>query len=82
MKKSQAKSQRDSWRQTVATVLAATRRDADVTQPELAAMIGWSRDKLAKVEAGQRRVELGDIVMIATALRQKPDALLRRILTW
>jgi DNA-binding XRE family transcriptional regulator len=82
MQKSAARAQRERWRQAVAAVIAASRRDADVTQEELAKAIGWSRDKLAKVEVGQRRVEFGDIVMIANALDEKLETVIRRILAW
>ena len=74
--------QRHRWRTAVATVLAASRRDHDVTQPQLAKRVGWSRDKLAKVESGVRRVELGDIVLLASALGERPELVLRRMLVW
>jgi predicted transcriptional regulator len=80
--KSALNAQRQRWRTAVATVLAATRRDHDVTQPELAKRVGWSRDKLAKVEAGTRRVELGDITVVAHALGERPELVIRRILGW
>jgi hypothetical protein len=66
----------------VAAVVAATRRDHDVTQSVLGKRIAWSRDKLAKVESGKRRVEIGDIVLIASALGERPELVLRRILGW
>ena len=80
--KSALHAQRQRWRTAVATVLAATRRDHDVTQPQLAKRIGWSRDKVAKVEAGVRRVEFGDVVLLANALGERPELVLRRILGW
>ena len=70
------------WRTAVAAVISASRRDHDFTQPQLARRIGWSRDKLAKVEAGKRRVELGDVVMIAQALGETPERFFRLILAW
>jgi predicted transcriptional regulator len=70
------------WRKAVAAVIAATRRDHDVTQHELARRVGWSRDKLAKAEAGLRRLEFGDVVMISQALGEKSERVIRRILAW
>ena len=70
------------WRRAVAAVIAATRRDRDVTQAQLAARIGWSRDKLAKAEAGTRRIELGDVLMIAQALGERTERVISRILSW
>lgn len=82
MRKSDAKTSRERWRRAVASVIAATRRDADVTQPTLAKRIGRSRDWIAKAETGTRRVELGEVVIIATALGVRPEVVLRRILAW
>jgi transcriptional regulator with XRE-family HTH domain len=73
---------RVQWRKAVATVISATRRDSDITQEELARRVGWSRDKLAKAEAGQRRIELGDVVMISQALGEPSERIIRRILGW
>jgi transcriptional regulator with XRE-family HTH domain len=80
--KSALHAERQRWRTAVATVLAATRRDHDVTQPELAKRVGWSRDKLAKVESATRRVEFGDVILLANALGERPELVLRRILGW
>ena len=70
------------WRRAVAAVIAATRRDHDVTQEELARRLGWTRDVLARAEGGRRKVELGDVLMIAQALGEKTERVIRRILTW
>lgn len=69
-------------RKAVAAVIAATRRDRDFTQPELASRLGWSRDTLSKMEAGRRRVEFGDLVLIAHALGERTEVIIRRILAW
>lgn len=82
MQKSAAKAQRERWRRAVASVTAATRRDRDVTQEELATRIGRSRDWLAKFETGTRKAEFGDVVMIAVALGERPELIIRRILAW
>lgn len=63
-------------------VLAASRRDLDVSQKELAEKLGWTRNQIANIETGRRAVQLTDFVLIAKALNIDPLALLRRILQW
>ena len=82
VRKSEAKAQRQGWRRTAGKVIAASRKDADLTQDALAKRVGWSRNTLASVERGRGKVEFGDVVMIARALSERPDTLIRRILMW
>lgn len=83
MRKSDLEAQRERWRLAVAAVLAATRKDVDVTQRELGARVGWTRNMIAKMERGDgRHIELGDIVVIAQALNVKPELVIKRILMW
>jgi DNA-binding XRE family transcriptional regulator len=82
MKKSAAKAVRERWRRAAGSVIARSRGDAHLSQTALAAAIGWSRDTLAKVEAGKRKVEFGDVMLVADAVKKTPEALIRRILVW
>jgi len=69
-------------RRSVATVIAASRRDADVTQEQLAERLGWSRWKVAKMETGQSKIDLGELLLIADALKIDPEDLWRRVVRW
>jgi transcriptional regulator with XRE-family HTH domain len=82
VRKSELEAQLQRWRLAAASVIAASRRDADLTQRELAKKVGWSRDRLAKMELGLRQIELGHIVLLAEALNERPELLIRRILMW
>lgn len=79
---SKAKVQREQWYRAAVAVIAATRRDADVSQEELARRLGWSRSKIAKLEQADRRIELPDFILIARALNVDPEMLFRRVLRW
>lgn len=74
--------QRERWRRAAAAVIAATRRDKDITQQEFGKRMGWSHDTVANMESGRRKIEFGDIVMAAIALDERPDLLLQRALRW
>jgi transcriptional regulator with XRE-family HTH domain len=67
---------------TISIVLAGTRNDFDVSQRELAARIGWTRNMVANIETQRRSTRLVDFILIANALHIDPMALLKRILGW
>ncbi len=66
----------------IGTVIAATRRDADFTQENLAASMDWHRSTIAKIEAGEIGVKAADLILIAQVLNTDPEVLFRRILRW
>ncbi len=70
------------WRAAVATVLAASRREAGLSQDDLALRLGWHRTRIAKVESGVRRVDVAEFIAIANALNIPPPQLLARVLNW
>lgn len=74
--------QRDQWRRAAAAIIAATRRDNDVSQVQFGDNMGWSHDTVANIESGRRKIEFGDVVMSAIALGESPETLVRRILQW
>jgi transcriptional regulator with XRE-family HTH domain len=76
------KSLRSKWHRAVITVIAASRRDAGLTQEQLAAGIGWHRSKIAKIESGERRLDVAEFIAIAEALQVEPLTLLARVLRW
>jgi transcriptional regulator with XRE-family HTH domain len=80
--KSELREQRERWRRAAAAVIAATRRDKDVTQVEFGDRMGWSHDTVASVESGRRKIEIGDLVMAAVALNEDPNTLVQRVRQW
>jgi transcriptional regulator with XRE-family HTH domain len=81
-KTSPLQTQRARWERVAAIVLTGTRNDLDVSQRELAARLGWTRNMIANLETGRRSVALSDFLLIATALNIHPETLLQRILRW
>ena len=81
-KKVSKKAQREQWHDAAVAVIAASRRDADIKQADLATKLGWSRSKVAKIEAGERRIELPDFILIAKALGIEPEKLFHRVMRW
>jgi transcriptional regulator with XRE-family HTH domain len=54
--------------------LRALRENADMTQRDLAASIGREHGMIARIELGERRVDLAEAFQIFTALGVKPEA--------
>lgn len=74
--------ERARWERVAAIVLTGTRRDLDVSQRELAARLGWTRNMVANLESGRRSLQLSDFLLVARALNISPEILLQRILRW
>ena len=66
----------------VGIILRATRQDLDLSQEALAALLGWTRNMVANLEAGRRALTFADFVIIAKAFNIEPERMLRRILEW
>lgn len=64
MKKT-SEAQLDRWRKAFASVLAQARRDADLSQPQVAAEMGWSRNTVSNLETGKRGVMGEEIFALA-----------------
>jgi DNA-binding XRE family transcriptional regulator len=73
---------RDRLERVIAIVLAGTRNDLDVSQRELAARLGWTRNVIANLETRRRSLSLCDFLFIASALSVNPEIVLQRILRW
>lgn len=78
-----------TWRaknRAIVTVLQASRREAGLTQRELAARLpnwlGWDQTTLAKAETGRRRVDGVELMEIAKALKLEPMVFFGRIVNW
>jgi transcriptional regulator with XRE-family HTH domain len=74
--------ERDRWNRAIVTVIRAARDDADVTQQELANRLGFTHRQVVNMEHGRRAIHASDLIMIARALNEDPETLMRRILRW
>jgi len=75
-------SDRERLEQRARIVLWASREDSDLSQRELGAKLGWTRNQVANLEGGRRVIQFTDFLMIAKALSVSPLTLLQRILQW
>ncbi|MEJ0010999.1 MAG: helix-turn-helix transcriptional regulator [Alphaproteobacteria bacterium] len=57
----------------LATLLRALRRKEGLTQEQLGKRLGRPQSFIAKVEAGQRRLDVVELLIIAQALRRAPS---------
>ena len=53
-----------------------------MTQEDLANHLGWHRSLIAKIESGERRIDVAEFITIAGALNVEPEQLLGRVLRW
>jgi transcriptional regulator with XRE-family HTH domain len=74
--------QRARWDRAIVAIWAASRRDSDLTQEQLAEKLGWTRNMVASVEAGRREVTATELIMFAAVVGVDPRTLLERILRW
>ena len=66
----------------VGIILKATREDLDLSQEKLAGILGWTRNMVANLESGRRRLTFADFVLVSRAFKIEPEKMLRRILDW
>lgn len=62
-------------------VLVAARKDAKVSQVDLAARLGRGQPFVSLVESGERRIDVVEFCVIARALGYDPAALFAKVLT-
>ena len=55
---------------------------ANLTQEQLANRLGWHRTRIAKIEAGERRIDVPEFITVANGLNIDPVTLLVRVLRW
>lgn len=63
------------------TVLVQARREAGLTQSELASRLGKPQSYISKAERGERRIDVVEFVDLAHALGKEPSELIRHIAT-
>ncbi|WP_320195561.1 helix-turn-helix domain-containing protein [Agrobacterium rosae] len=61
-------------------LLIATRREAKLTQQQLANRLGKPQSYVAKVEGAERRIDVVEFATLARAMDKSPTALLDRLL--
>ena len=71
---------RSSDYKAIAAVLAKARRDAGITQRDLAKRVGVLPSIIAKIELGERRLDVFELVAIARAVSLDPHILLDKVL--
>jgi transcriptional regulator with XRE-family HTH domain len=74
--------QRDRLDKATSVLLAASRKDRDMNQQQLADRLGWTRDMVANVESGRKAVTLRDFVHFCEVLDLDAQMMLGQILTW
>jgi transcriptional regulator with XRE-family HTH domain len=70
------------WRQIACLVVHCIRTDNDITQDEVASTMHASRATIQQLEAGRRRIELAELILLAQALKTTPEIVLKMITTW
>jgi transcriptional regulator with XRE-family HTH domain len=63
----------------VATVIAAARKDADLTQRELASRLKRPHSVVGMIESNQRQVNVPEFIAIAEAIGADPADLFRQV---
>jgi transcriptional regulator with XRE-family HTH domain len=61
-------------------LLKAARKDAGIVQQELADKLGKPQSFVAKVEGGERRIDVIEFIAIAKAIGEDPAKLLKQYL--
>ncbi|MEO1047274.1 MAG: helix-turn-helix transcriptional regulator [Pseudomonadota bacterium] len=64
---------------SMVSVLSEIRNEQGVTQAELAALLGKPQSFVSKIENGDRRIDLIELIAIADALDVRPAAILERL---
>lgn len=60
-------------------LMAEIRKEQGVTQVELAAVIGKPQSFVSKIENGERRLDLIELIAVADALEVAPSTVLDRL---
>jgi len=63
-------------------VLVGCRKQAGLTQMELARAMRRTQSFVAQIEKGQRQVYVAELFLLARAFKLDPQELFRRVATW
>jgi transcriptional regulator with XRE-family HTH domain len=61
-------------------VLIAARKENGLTQQDVAEKVGKPQSYIAKVEGGERRLDVVEFIALAKAMEARPSALFDRII--
>lgn len=59
--------------------LTAARKDAGMTQMDLAERLQCHQSFVARIESGQRRIDVAELIILCRALNADPYSLLREV---
>jgi DNA-binding XRE family transcriptional regulator len=76
------KSLRSRGHKALLAVLVASRREAGLTQRQLATRLGVPASTIGKIEVGERRLDVVEFMAVARALKVEPLVLFERFLAW
>ena len=76
------KSVRTPGHRNLIAVLVASRRQASLTQRQLAARLNWPYAVIARVESGERRLDIIEFMEYARGLEVPADVLFSRVMRW
>lgn len=74
------KSLRSRTHRNLCAVLVEARKGAELSQEELARRLRRSQSFIAKIEVGERRLDVLEFIEIARALNRDPSELLSHVL--
>lgn len=60
------------------TLLRETRMTAGLTQTEVASVLGKPQSYIAKVETGERRLDVVEFIQLVSAIRGDPEFIVRQ----
>ena len=69
-----------SRQRAIASAIATTRRQAQLSQRQLARKLGAPPNWIQRIESLERRVDVAEFIAISRALDVDPQALLSRVL--
>ena len=70
------------WQKAFSSVLAACRRDADLSQEEVAAEMGWARNTVSRIENGTRSLAVEEMMELCRLYKVEPLNLVDRVARW
>jgi transcriptional regulator with XRE-family HTH domain len=81
-KRKTSKSLRSRDHLAVRAVIATTRKMAGLTQEQLSERLNWHRSTVAKIENGERRLDVPEFLSICRVLKADPETMIRRVVQW